>query len=227
MLFRSAGDYVTGTLRELWQTRYGAAGPGFVLASKAWPTYIRNGWRIGDAGWKSSSYVFASLKSGRYGPGGVALEAAGGSASQVSLETALKSACEVQFFHQLQPGGGKLKLKADKRAFAEVNTDAEARLAVVKQAFDACPRQLTVEVPAGRSAQVYGWNVEVPQGGVLWSSMGVISARSTHLTAYDAGHAREAIATLSPDLLVLAYDLNLASVADFPPASYEIGRAHV
>jgi lysophospholipase L1-like esterase len=220
-----AGDYVTGTLRARFGNRYGLAGPGFVLASQAWPTYLRTGWRVADTGWKSSAYVYGALKSGQYGPAGVALEAPASSSAQVALESPPKGACEVQFFHQTQPTGAKVQLLADKTVYAEVDTQVESqgesRVAVHRHTFERCPRLLTVKTLPGRSAQVYGWNVEAASGGVLWSSMGVIAARSTQLTLYDDANLRESIAALAPDLLVLSFDLNNASVADAPNATYD------
>jgi lysophospholipase L1-like esterase len=69
----------------------------------------------------------------------------------------------------------------------------------------------------GTPARVFGWSVEWGQPGVVWSPLGVVGASSAHFLRYGQGRIGDALASLKPDLLVVAHGLNVASKPSRPP----------
>ncbi|MBM4318783.1 MAG: hypothetical protein FJ125_02230 [Deltaproteobacteria bacterium] len=222
-----AGDGVVSTIRKEMAGRFGYGGPGFALAMKAFPSYHRRGWNHPESkGFRVRSYPLKQVPDGAYGPGGVAFDAKSvGAAAEVKLtDEAPEAGCTVSFFYRRQPEGGRLRLLADGQPFAEVDSAAdEPGSGLQSSPFAPCPRRLKVEVVGPGRARIFGWSVVHAAPGIVWSSLGVLSARLPHLNNYGEGQLGEALRGLQPDLLVLSYGLNLSSVPQIPGAWYRQG----
>jgi lysophospholipase L1-like esterase len=85
--------------------------------------------------------------------------------------------------------------------------------------FDTCPHELAVSA-ASLPVRVFGWSVERRHPGVVWSTLGVVSASAIHFLKEPSGLIGKSLQTLSPDLLVVAFGLNVSNVPT-PPSPEE------
>lgn len=215
-----AGDGVTDTIRKEMSRRFGYGGPGFALAMKGFPSYYRQGWEHPSAkDFRARSYPLKQAEDGAYGPGGVAFDAkkVGASAEVKLTGEAPAAGCAVSFFYWRQPDGGTLELAADGQPFAELDSAAaQPGSGVLRQSFAPCPRKLKVTVTSAGPTRIFGWSVIHATPGIVWSSMGVLSARDAHLANYGPGLIGAALQDLEPDLLVLSFGLNLTAYPQIP-----------
>ena len=222
-----AGDGVTRTLREIWGKRFGFGGPGFSLAARPFPTYHRDGFRHRKPlGFLTIPYTRKAADGSPFGPGGVLFETWGkGAQATVNLtDPPTSGGCTVGFYYVGRNRGGTLELSDGKNAFATVNTSQGTKgVRRFEKYLNQCPKRLrVVSTRAGRT-QIYGWSVSYDQPGILWSSMGVLSAQLSYLNRYQEGNFGASIKALTPtpDLLVLAYGLNIGSWSNIPGPNYK------
>jgi lysophospholipase L1-like esterase len=222
-----AGDGVTRTLRQIWGRRFGVGGPGFTLAARPFPTYHRDGYRHRKPlGFLTIPYTRKSADDTAFGPGGVLFETWGkGAQATVDLtDSPTSGGCDVGFYYIGRSGGGTLDLSDGKESFGTVNTSKGSRgVRRFEKHFNHCPNRLRViSTRAGRT-QIYGWTVSYDQPGILWSSMGVLSAQLSYLRRYQDGNFGASLRALAPkpDLVVLAYGLNIGSWSSIPGGKYK------
>jgi hypothetical protein len=216
-----AGDDVASTIRRAFVKRYGDAGPGFAFAAAPWDWYRREHFThtLPD-GFNMRSVAYPLKGSPSFGPGGIAFDAtAEGATARVGVKGP-DDACTVRFVYQTSPRGGALDLLMDGKAEQRVVTDAPA-LGVERfeKDFDACPHELAVSA-ASLPVRVFGWSVERRHPGVVWSTLGVVSASAIHFLKEPSGLIGKSLQTLSPDLLVVAFGLNVSNVPT-PPSPEE------
>jgi hypothetical protein len=214
-----AGDFVAGTLRRRFRETYGDGGPGFALALAPWTWYVRERFSVGQPdGFSTRSFVFGRQSDGNYGPGGVAFDAQKThAAAELRIDNAGHDACHLSLFYGTQPGGSDVDLVVDGNVIQTASTDAPERgVGHITTDLKPCPARITAKAD-GPNARLFGWSVEWLTPGVVWSSLGVVSASAQHFEHYAPGRAGEALAALSPDLVVVAYGLNVANVASAPP----------
>ena len=96
-----ASDYWAGVLREKLQSRFGDAGPGFVLPGRPWPTirYVEAK-SLDGQGWRTDGLKFGE-NDGVVGLGGMSLE----SYREANPASALASFSQFQIFAATSPGG--------------------------------------------------------------------------------------------------------------------------
>jgi hypothetical protein len=219
-----AGDWVSRTVRHAFSQRWGEGGPGFALALAPWPWYAREGFKHEDpTGFTVKSFVFGSTTDGNYGPGGVAFDSSRKGASATLQIESPPPACEISFHYATMPDGGEIDIFADDRKLDHVTTAGPERGPAVKRyTLDACPSRLTATVVTSAKARLFGWTVESSTPGVVWSSLGVVSASAGHLRHYGTEQLVKALDELRPDLIVLSYGLNIVHTG-VPPASSERG----
>lgn len=104
-----ASDYWAGVLREKLQSRFGDAGPGFVLPGRPWPTirYVEAK-SLDGQGWRTDGLKFGE-NDGVVGLGGMSLE----SYRQANPASALASFSQFQIFAATSPGGTCLQVQVD------------------------------------------------------------------------------------------------------------------
>jgi hypothetical protein len=205
-----ANEMVAKTLRRHFVARYGEAGPGFALALAPWNWYLREGFHHQEPdGFVARSFALVKDGSGNFGPGGVAFDSRGKRATaEVKIDSAGHPSCEVALYYGVQPGGGALEVLAGGKPVGQVETDGAAT-DVARRDFhlSPCPKTLAVRTQSG-PVRVFGWSVEWGQPGVVWSTVGVVSASATHFLRYNDGLIGRALASLEPDLVVVAHGLN-------------------
>ncbi len=70
----TAAEPLPGALRAFFQSRFGDAGPGFVLPARPFPTYRAAGCEVRGSGWRALRVTARERRADRYGHAGVALE---------------------------------------------------------------------------------------------------------------------------------------------------------
>ncbi|MEQ9325618.1 MAG: GDSL-type esterase/lipase family protein, partial [Polyangiaceae bacterium] len=218
-------DGPTAVVRRRLVARFGDGGMGFAAATSPVRWYQIDGWthRAGQ-GVQARTFPLGTAGTGRFGPGGVAFEAQAGAYSTVTVRHRRAGACVVRFLYDRMPGGGEIALSVDGESVARLSTAGPPKLMVKTIEPARCPRDLAWRNHDAYS-RVFGWSVEFPGPGIVYSTLGVVGAQLRHLAHYEPGHLAESLAALEPDLIVLGYGLNLASMQIPPPPSYarEVG----
>lgn len=213
-------DGPTAVVRDRLAARFGNGGLGYAAATSPVRWYQIDGWthRAGR-GVEARTFPLGTAGVGRFGPGGVAFEAQAGAFSTVSMRHERAGGCLVRFFYDRMPNGGEIELLFDGERVERLSSAGTSKLMTAKMNVARCPRDLGWRNHRAYS-RVYGWSVEYPGPGVLYSTLGVVGAQLRHLMHYESGHLVESLAALDPDLVVLSYGLNLASMQVPPPPSY-------
>jgi GDSL-like Lipase/Acylhydrolase family len=220
------GDGPTRIVRQQLAARFGSGGPGFGAAMAPVRWYQLAGWQHRQGqGANASSYPLgqpagAAPGGGRYGPGGVAFELQAGGQGAVVLDHGYRGACTLRFHYDRRVDGGTIELTADRELIATLSTAGEPQLSVEVIERSACPRNLSLRTSGGYT-RVYGWTVEYAEPGVTYSTVGVVGAQLRHLMHYEPGHLVASLKAHRPDLIVLGFGLNLASMSVPPPPSYD------
>lgn len=218
-----AGDRLASDFRTALESRLGAGGPGFALPGKAWHWYYRNGFEaISATGFVESNYArYFSREGENFGPGGIAwISRVPGSRLRVQLARPPAGECSVDFLYA--PAAGlRFDVVRDDGTTTSVDGAAAEGDGPVKrwrQEAGPCPRRVEVVLRQG-TLRAFGWNVETPSPGVVWSSMGVVGSTATHLGHYSGGSLGASLAALEADLVVATYGLNTVAVDWTPPPS--------
>ena len=219
------GDGTSNAIRQRLTERFGWGGLGFGAPMRPVPYYQLSHWSHQDAdGVEIEAYPLGEVGRGRYGPGGVAFRARAGTVASVTLDHPRTGGCRLRFFYDPVADGGRIDLSADGEplesldgALAPGATPAIARYEATRSP---CPRKLGLRTQGGYT-RLYGWSVEYDSPGVVYATLGVVGAQLRHLRHYQPAHLVESLAALEPDLVVLAFGLNLASMSVPPPPSYE------
>jgi lysophospholipase L1-like esterase len=134
--------------------------------------------------------------------------------------------CRLTFFYDRRPDGGEVELILDGRTMARVVTAGPEQLGAERLEASRCPRELALRTSKNYT-RLFGWSVEYDQPGVVYSTLGVVGAQLRHLRHYQPSHLAASLGALQPDLVVLGFGLNLASMQVPPPPSYEADLAAV
>jgi lysophospholipase L1-like esterase len=221
------GDFWTGHLRRLLQRRAGDAGHGFVM-----PAAIVPGYRAQDVnlcrsdGWRAD-YVG---RPGGHGDAFYGLMGASVSSADPTqfgwIETTHdnpegRRVASYDLFTLGQPAGGGLVVRIDDAAPITVSTRADAP-SLLRHRFEVADGEHRLELrPAGDGeVRVFGLSAERPGPGVIVDAMGVRGRSIRSWLYWDRAMADQGLATLDPDLVVLAYGTNEAADVDYTMDAY-------
>ncbi len=214
-----AGDRLASDLRAALARKIGNGGPGFALAGMPWHWYRRSGFeKIEAIGFTDVSYGRASGKGGNFGPGGtVFVGKAPGAKLKLKVAKPPEGRCALKFLYEPQPG---LAFDIVRDGGVPVRVDGTQGETVARWEMPEgpCPKQLEITLKNG-VLRAFGWNVEWPGPGVVWSAMGVVGATATHLGFYGPGRLGKSLAALEPDLVVTSFGLNVVAADWKPPQS--------
>lgn len=202
-------DGYTGELRSRLQSRFGDAGPGFILAAATFDDYLRDGVKLKRQGWEANSVISGELDSGRYGYGGVVSTSFGGATATYEVKGDAISVVEV--WYQGHPKGGKLQLFVDGAGEAtatQSTTTSAVGDEVWRYTLDKPAK--TVKLRAGGEGQVrvYGVVLERGNSGVELDAIGILGMRARRWTNANKDHLEKQVETRSPDLVVLNFGGN-------------------
>jgi hypothetical protein len=117
----TAADEWTGSLRALFQARFGAGGGGYSLAGRPWIGYRRLDLRTGATrGWRSEG-LLGRENDGMHGLGGVSVWT-----TRPHESVYIEADCQIlELFYLRQPGGGLMELRDNGEAVERIPTNGE------------------------------------------------------------------------------------------------------
>lgn len=199
-------------LRTLLRNRFGDGGPGFGLP---WAGLGLPGITAGATpGWRRSLPSFRTQSDGLAGPSGAHLEALRGG-ERAWLEGPFR---QTRVYLLRQPGGGKLRLRIDGRpAGPVVDLDGPPEvLRLAPEVLGAQARRLELATEGRGLVRVLG--IALERGpGVVYSALGHNGATASALLRVQEAAVQRILQGEAPDLVILAYGTNEASLRDFTP----------
>ncbi len=224
----TAGDRMTGRLRQVLGERFGDAGRGFVAAGKP-PIrhYYQTELRYGSLGkWKAT---VGGQKEGEepFGMGGLRAstrDRRGRSWVESCVDCGLYGRAgrsghvsRFEIFFWMHPNGAKLRYRVDDQKWQSVSTALKkggpfpARTII--QVPDG-PHRLTVELGGTGTLSLFGIALERDRPGVIVDGLGVVGRTLLQLAAWDWNVISAQLTERAPRLVVLQYGTNEADHKD-------------
>lgn len=221
-----AGDFFTGHVRRVLQTRYGDRGHGFLL-----PAALYEGWRGHDVNLCRSDLWFGDWTGKRDGRGDGLLGFAGMSVSSADpaqfgwVETTKtnphgRSVSRYDIFTLGQPGGGTLRVRVDGVERELPTAAGRNELQRWRLAVSDGPHRLEVAPKGDGEVRIFGVSAERDAPGVIVDAMGVKGKTAKTWLSWDRDMAAQGLLTLDPDLVVLAYGTNEAADTGYTMDEY-------
>lgn len=210
------GDSHTGarsfaaTWRAYLQAQFGEGGTGLGL-----PWLASAGPRCGrSSGWQAHQPTLRNGSDGLSGPGGSYLEA-----QRPGERAWVEAPFRRLRLHLLrQPGGGRLRVRVDGREVALVDLEGPVEALCLQPDLAGDGRRLELECLGG-AVRLLGLALENGPGA-SYSATGTNGAQAAWLLRSDPGIFTAVLSREAPDLLVLAFGTNEASLGDFDPEAY-------
>ena len=222
----TAGDFLTGRMREILQTRYGDAGHGFVplvpVVDQAWAWAVRideaEGFEVQQVGFKRREVY-------RYGLAGVAFVA-----DEPEAFAAVESdswgngreASRLTLLYDRRPGAGHLEVWLDGQLAETLDTASDPAAAGrwEREVSDTTHR-LEVRAVGDAPVTVFGVVMERDAPGVIVENLGLVGSKARQQLLWDEGLWREQFVSRDPDLVALAYGNNESTDTHLTIAEHE------
>lgn len=217
----AAGPVLSERLRELFQSRFGAIGPGRYAPGRAQRFFNPAAVRLEQTGeWTARNALRASTP-GPFGLTGYRLtgERAGDS---ITLR-----ANDPEGFDRLHltiafgPEGGRLRFRLDGRESEPGSTRAPTPgIHLFQMAAPPRSREITIEHLGDGAVELLGWGIDRRGRGVLVEAFGINGATIGTLENRDASLLERELTAYMPALLVLEYGTNEATDRDLDAETY-------
>ncbi|MCO6418828.1 GDSL-type esterase/lipase family protein [Siccirubricoccus sp. KC 17139] len=217
----TAGPFFIARLRELFQARYGAIGPGRLPPGQA-PRFYRPALvQVEQQGpWEARN----ALRAGTPGPFGIAgyrLRASAPGSRILLRSTEPEGFDRFSLDVLVQPGGGQFRLALDGVAGPVLRSRApEQRRAPVPLDLPRRVHEAAVEVLGDGPVELLGWGAERRGPGVLVEGHGINGATIDMLSNLDQAILQDDLAARPPALILLAYGTNEAVDAGLSAEAY-------
>ena len=211
----TASDDWANQLRQDFQAKFGAGGPGYTLPGHPFLGYRRFDSRGSNSrGWYTGGIV-TRKDDGIDGLGGISLTA------QSAGETVtLTVECQQLELHYLrQPGGGQVEFSVDDAPVATVDTDGESGPGTYQYAATPGVHQYTLRTLSAAPVRLFGW-VAQNQAGVTYETLGINGAQANLMLEWNAAVLDSELMSRDPALVVLAYGTNEALSRTWTPEGY-------
>lgn len=218
----TASDDWANQIRQDFQAKFGAGGPGFTLPGHPFLGYRRFDSRGSNSkGWYTGGIV-TRKDDGVDGLGGVSL------ASHSAGETVtLKVECEQLELHYLrQPGGGQLQFSVDDTPTETVDTNGERGLGVYSYMASSGPHEYTLRTLSSAPVRLFGWVAQNPTG-VTYETLGINGAQASLMLGWDQTILAAELMSRDPALIVLAYGTNEAVSRSWTAEEYRAGLIEI
>ncbi len=218
----TASDDWANQLRQEFQAKFGAGGPGYTLPGHPFLGYRRfDSHGSNSRGWWTSGIV-TRKGDGIDGLSGISLTA------QSPDETmTLSVECEQLELHYLrQPGGGQVELSMDGAPIATVDTDGESGSGIYRYAATPGVHQYTVRTLSAAPVRLFGW-VAQNQAGVTYETLGINGAQANLMLDWNPEILAAELMNRDPALIVLAYGTNEALSASWTPENYRAALTEI
>ncbi|MFT5681286.1 MAG: lysophospholipase L1-like esterase [Myxococcota bacterium] len=222
----TGGDYWTGHIRRVMQSRYGDAGHGFIL-----PAALYRGFRNTDInlcrtdGWRPD-YDRAKTS---WGDGYLGLGMSVSSTDPADfgwIETTRsnphgRAVSRYRIFGLMQPEGGTLTAQVDGSPPLTFSTRAESP-DLLQAWIDVEPgaHRLTVSPQGDGEVRLFGISAERAGPGVIVDAVGIRGRQAKSWLSWDESLMGQMMTALDPDLVVLAYGTNEAADSDYTMEAY-------
>ena len=212
----TAADLFTGTLRTLFQTRFGDAGPGFSLAGYPFAGYRIHGTKHAQStGWLALGTHLRDIGDALVGMGGVSLST-DKPGNWVSLET---EAVSLDVHYLIQPGGGQFEIYDGDQLLATASTDGPESAGTKSLTVAPGPHHFEVRTTEYGPVRLLGMVAEKPFG-VTYDAMGLNGAEASLLLRWNQDLLATYLQQREPNLIVLAYGTNEAADHSWTEESY-------
>ncbi|MBV8890336.1 MAG: hypothetical protein JO267_01820 [Alphaproteobacteria bacterium] len=203
----TANDAFSSAMRARLQTRFGAAGRGWLPGGVPFKYFRPQLVSVSESGWRHLGQADAGQV-----PMGidVTLAQSEGPAARMTL-----TSTEPEGFNRfelellLQPGGGPLAVRIDQRKPIPVTTDAPAvRLKRVEISLPAAAHEIELTALGQQPADVLGWTIERRHPGIIYENHGTIGATINLIGKMNTSAVGFELAARRPALLVIAFGTN-------------------
>jgi len=212
----TAADEWTGSLRELFQQRFGDGGSGFSLAGHPFAGYRRLDARGGATNAWHSDGLRTGVGDGYFGLGGVSI-----STERAGQSVFLNADCdhlEIQYLQQ--PDGGSLALYEDDQLLQEFSTGGELSPAYAEFQTDPGEHRFSLKTLDSHPVRLFGWVVDRP-AGITYEALGINGAEAAVMLRWNQEMLATYVQRRNPGLIVLAYGANEASDPNWTPDAYQ------
>jgi lysophospholipase L1-like esterase len=215
----TAGDFLSGDLRDLFQNEYGNAGIGARVPGYAYPGLREKDYTVTQSGiWRFHNSL-TDPSFGDYGISGFTAvsETADASMTMTPVSAAGFDYGFVDFVRQ--PGGGNLEIWLDDTLVQRVSTAGPAGVMghVAVRAAGAHQLRLVAQSPG---TEILDWDTERLSRGVIMDSFGVVGSTAGIFNTWNPDTVRRQLEILHPALIILAYGTNEGNENDFDPTAY-------
>ncbi|NOY26150.1 MAG: hypothetical protein GXP62_09790, partial [Oligoflexia bacterium] len=222
----TSGDFWTGHLRRILQARYGDIGHGFILPAALYKGYRgqdlnlcrTDGWRADWVGHRGGR------NDGLYGFGPSV--SSGDPADFGWLQTTVdneqgRAVSQYQVFTLGEPAAGTLLAQVDGAPVEElVNGSSEVKILRHRIEVADGPHRLVLRPKGDGEVRIFGVSAEREGPGVLVDAIGIRGRTARTWLQWDEDLSTRAIASLAPDMIVLAYGTNEANDLALSPDLY-------
>jgi lysophospholipase L1-like esterase len=218
----TASDDWANQLRQDYQAKFGAGGPGYTLPGHPFLGYRRFDSRGSNSrGWYTSGIV-TRKSDGIEGLGGVSLT------SQSAGETVtLDVECEQLELHYLrQPDGGQLEFSVDGSPMETIDTDGETGPGVYSYAASPGPHQYKLRTLSSAPVRLFGW-VAQNHAGVTYETLGINGAQANLILDWNSAILAPELMSRDPALIVLAYGTNEALSRSWTAEEYRAALTEI
>ncbi len=206
-------DKVTSTLREKFQHRFGASGPGFFHMAALWKWTKHKEISLHSREWKTESMLNPKKRQRLYGYGGILAHTIGPGATtrlRIREEVSLAPITKMEVYYARDPEGGKFHVKVDKRVIATVDTrgtyeGGQKQILTFPQGHD-----FAVVAGKGGVLKLTGVVLENETKGVVVDSISMTGGRLIHFANMNPAHQARTITQRAPDLLIFHFGINEA-----------------
>jgi lysophospholipase L1-like esterase len=201
----TASDDWANQMRQDFQAKFGAGGPGYTLPGHPFLGYRRfDSKGANSRGWYTGGIV-TRKDDGVDGLAGISLT------SQSAGETVTLSVeCEQLELHYLrQPGGGQLEFSVDGAPTETIDTDGQNGPGVYSYAASPGPHQYTLRTLSAAPVRLFGW-VAQNHAGVTYETLGINGAQANLMLEWNPAVLAPELTSRDPALIVLAYGTNEA-----------------
>lgn len=199
----TAGDEFTSEVRRRLQSRYGDAGPGWVMPASPFPYYHHARVQIAARGWRGLKVRGRERARTEYGYAGFAVEGVTAT-SQLTPDVPVDH-IEVHYLGRAR--GGTIRLRTSAGELASIDTSAGRGAQRQVYELDAPVQSVSIELEGGL-VRIFGVVLERKGNGVTLDAFGVPGARVWDQVPWRARSISAQLESRPPDLWALAYGTN-------------------
>ncbi len=201
-------DYITGSLRKLYQARYGDAGHGFSPAARPWRWFHQAGMSLFESdGWTHYRLVGGRRYDGRLGLAGVAVESPGGRRWVKLKSWSKRRTSKIRLSFLKRPYGGNIEVWLDGKKQGEVSTQGTAYRSGFYD-LNVTDSAHNIRLVTRGRVRLYGMALERNVPGITWDNLPLVSTRMHHLAWLNGDNWKEQITWRKPNLVLFQFGAN-------------------